>query len=933
MQDPPANGDSSSHLSLVSWNANSLPAKELEFLSFCKYFSQFVASVSEARMSFLCTSPSDFVDISRSGLHVFGYPAFRQGVLIYTNVAVKVLKNYCLCLTDICVVTVKVQSIRSIVLFAYCHDGSHDVGISSLLSLYEKVCTANPTSNILIMGDLNARLPSCLGIRSNAAGRFLEPYLQARSLISHCQHVPTHKKAHLDYCISSPSNNIQVEVVQDLNSDHFPIIAKIAKIVPDPPVYFTSWKRVSEKIHQHPGWNSHLSVDDNIALMERFFRNIISKSRIQAPKRKHSLTSHHYIEFTPELVRLKNLRNRHRRYSPQWKAQDMIFQKALKHQHYLNWQKTQSEMLQDKSAGHWKLQKRLKNANSSSNRVYDYEEVATMFSSFHEVDADLEEKAEDIDETLFTRLSNLQNVHFNQVTELEIRYLLSRLPNRSSVGYDGIPYSVLKKAPKTFILWIADCCNAIMTSGNWPTSWKLALVFPLAKPSGGYRPISLLSCLSKLCERTVFSRLNQHVNNPDHRHVLQHQFAKQNGGCEKAFNTLIQQLSGTHSVAVFFDVKKAFDKVVRKRLIERLFHFDFPPYLIRVVDSFIQNRICRLKGSSVEYRPKHGVPQGSVLSGFLFQILIADLLAGALVDVDLKVLYADDMVIVFEIFKPNSNPAQISQGITCTRRRVQKTLRIIEERASSLGIDFDANKTKMMLVKPKTSRKTFNFRFKFKNLSLPFVEVYKYLGIIVDSKLTFSSCIQSKCIEARRRTDMLKRLPELGSKIRRILYLGYVQSHTFYCIRTIFPLLADQWRKKLTSAVHHGARIIATLNKWSSSPAAFVGIPTPKDYCARIPSPECPPYLQLSRAHEVPLLRYLSGSAWCNFSKYQKKLIANASCRFCDHPRETAEHLVKQCPGLASPQRARLQSLLIHKKYDKAAKHLQEWLLANNLQF
>lgn len=75
-----------------------------------------------------------------------------------------------------------------------------------------------------------------------------------------------------------------------------------------------------------------------------------------------------------------------------------------------------------------------------------------------------------------------------------------------------------------------------------------------------------------------------------------------------------------HSFVTFFEVKSAFDKVVRLRLLQRMVDYEFPPYLIQVVHSFLSHRLCRI--SSVVYYHRHGVPQGSVLVPILLQILV-----------------------------------------------------------------------------------------------------------------------------------------------------------------------------------------------------------------------------------------------------------------------------------------------------------------------
>ena len=58
--------------------------------------------------------------------------------------------------------------------------------------------------------------------------------------------------------------------------------------------------------------------------------------------------------------------------------------------------------------------------------------------------------------------------------------------------------------------------NTSFVLGQFPSAWKLANVLPLYKTENrqfknNYRPVSLLSCLSKITERIVFNRLYSYL--------------------------------------------------------------------------------------------------------------------------------------------------------------------------------------------------------------------------------------------------------------------------------------------------------------------------------------------------------------------------------------------------------------------------------------
>jgi exonuclease III len=365
------------NVSLLSWNANSLPLKELELLTYLREFDHVVCGVSEARMTSL---GEGFKDISRAGFHVFGFPSFRQGVLVYASPELKIvpLNRYCVETPDFCAVTFKLH--ENIVCFAYCHDGNRTGGIGLLLDWMNEFRTLS--DSIIVMGDLNARISPG---NMNAAGRCLANRLKQGIWRSHCSEIATHQRHHIDYCldlISSPSVS-NCEVLEELSSDHAVISAQIAtdrSSVPER-TRCISWNKFKRKfMSKLPAWMSNLTVDENLQNFTEFCCASIEDCWVDVKTPASSVSKVSYFKFDRELIQMKRQRNRFKRNSPQWKKFNAIFRKMIRQKKRLHEHKRQ----EDAAAGklHWHLLRQQVDGNSPAGRIDDSQAVAEDFSNF-----------------------------------------------------------------------------------------------------------------------------------------------------------------------------------------------------------------------------------------------------------------------------------------------------------------------------------------------------------------------------------------------------------------------------------------------------------------------------------------------------------------------------------------------------------------------
>jgi hypothetical protein len=103
-----------------------------------------------------------------------------------------------------------------------------------------------------------------------------------------------------------------------------------------------------------------------------------------------------------------------------------------------------------------------------------------------------------------------------EITEFDTYKILSNLNVSKATGPDGIGNRLLKEAAPTICGPLSKLFQNSINSGIYPDSWKLANVSALHKKGSvyncnNYRPISLLSCTSKVFEKLVFNKIYSYL--------------------------------------------------------------------------------------------------------------------------------------------------------------------------------------------------------------------------------------------------------------------------------------------------------------------------------------------------------------------------------------------------------------------------------------
>ena len=300
---------------------------------------------------------------------------------------------------------------------------------------------------------------------------------------------------------------------------------------------------------------------------------------------------------------------------------------------------------------------------------------------------------------------------------------------KTSPGLDRVHNSHLMHLPLDHKKWLLDLFNQSLHSAIVPKSWKVALIVPIPKPAkcltsvSSYRPISLLSCISKLLEALINKRLGFFLEKNDSLRPSQGGFRRRLAGVdqiarlEAAIRTALTNRSPL--VAVFCDLSNAFDRVWHTGLLYKLSQCGVHGALLRWLRAYLADRsFCvQFEGQTSSSRKiKSGVPQGAILSPLLFNVMMRDLPSVLGVH---TADYADD--VAFFSYGPDL-------GITTDK--IQTQLNKFFEWTKMWGLSINHLKTKCMLF---TNKKVTAIPLSINGSNLEYVKQHRYLGVILDA--------------------------------------------------------------------------------------------------------------------------------------------------------------------------------------------------------
>ena len=395
-------------------------------------------------------------------------------------------------------------------------------------------------------------------------------------------------------------------------------------------------------------------------------------------------------------------------------------------------------------------------------------------------------------------------------TMLELDTAL-RATQEGSPGHDTISYSMVKQAHPTFRALLLDAYNRIYETCEYPDSWTLSLIIPILKPGrdpllpSNYRPIALTSCLGKIMERMVNSRLTWFL---EHNNLLceaQSGFRTNRSTTDnlvKLDSAIRQSLSRRHHfIAVFFDINKAYDTAWRYGILQTLHSFGLRGSLPEFLRGFLSNRRVRVRLAdchSPECEVEEGIPQGSVLSCTCFMVAMNTITANLPANVDCT-LYVDD----FAIFASGPDPRTL-------QRRLQVAINHLQTWSERTGFRFSSEKTVSLHVCRKRHCPRLSPDLRLYGQPIPQRDTVRYLGVVFDSGYSWKPHITALRVSCNKILDLFKHVShkawgaDRSSLLR--LYIMLLKPKIEYGVE-ILQCAAPSYVKVLERIQNHALRI------------------------------------------------------------------------------------------------------------------------------
>lgn len=755
------------NLTLSTWNANGLSNKKAQLIQFLQDHKIDIMLLNETKLT------------NRDKLKITGYNTVRkdrQNNIRAGGVAMLIRNEvpYQLINTDdnnstIEHITIKLKDDTYITsVYNQPRNNYSRQDMLKLLDVGQKV---------LLIGDLNAKHTTWNNRQNNRNGNTLFDISHICPILIMHPNNHTHFPANgsqpttIDIIVNKNVTAItNPETLQDLDSDHDPLVMQLSQqTINDTIRHIVIWKKVNWSDFRNT-LDRHININNRILTAAQIDEEVVNLTNaIQIAQKRHckkivvkAIKDKLPSRILELIAEKRRARKKWQRTGLQqdknvWSQLARIVRESIKEHTNNTWSNKLSK-LSHRDNSLWKLTKALKNTWKSipslkrNNDVLMTDEgkaeaIASHFQEVHHLDQQMSNEQETIKKIVSQIAATAyiipERKQMKYLTDAnEIKTTAKTFSNDKAPGEDEITYRVIKNLSNKAFTQLTSIINAIIKQQYFPSTWKRAVIIPIAKPGkdvtlpGSYRPISLLSGLSKLTEKIILKRLEKMDKKlritPNNQfgfrsgHSTTHQIARIITDIKAHFN------KHQNTTMMLLDMQKAFDRVWTEGLIYKMSIQQIPLYMCRLIHSYLTKRTFTVRINNAKSHPKTiaaGVPQGSVLGPKLYTLYISDL---PLFEKTKTAVYADDTAIYSHSYYTD-----------VARKQLQIHNNILQPYFKKWKLTMNAEKTEIINFTKKFTNNKIYTNLKIQEQTITPVHNVKYLGVILDDKLTFREHIAS----------------------------------------------------------------------------------------------------------------------------------------------------------------------------------------------
>ena len=350
----------------------------------------------------------------------------------------------------------------------------------------------------------------------------------------------------------------------------------------------------------------------------------------------------------------------------------------------------------------------------------------------------------------FCSKSDLEKDSF--ITKENVAIAINSFQAEKVGGLDNFSPMVLQKfiLNEVALKRLTTLFQAIIHLGYNPKHWCASKVVFIPKPKRDYsdpksfRPISLMTFFMKTVEKLALWNIEQTALKDRPLSSAQHAFRK-NFSCDTAISSLVDKvekliLREKMALAVFLDVQGAFDNTPYNSIIKAMYDRKISPKIINWYKNFLQNRTATVEYKGIDHTVQvtKGTAQGGILSPLAWNLVFEsfiDLYKSGPVSIG---AFADDACLLVG-------------GVDYSSMRdvMQGALTKATNWSTKEGLTFVPSKSHAVFFHRK-KQITLPNELKLNGVPIKYVKETKYLGVVLDQRLSWKSHINQKINNAKR---------------------------------------------------------------------------------------------------------------------------------------------------------------------------------------